>query len=126
MEQKGLSYIAPSQCNNIPLPDRRKKTTVLNICKHKLKSNNLGESILIGLSLVLAYISYFTYLFVYLFTHLFIYSFYLFVYFFIFLSHLFSLCILAFILPIYHFLYLLSQSILYYLLCINSVISVCS
>ena len=86
MEQKGLSYIAPSLCNNMPLPDRRKKTTVLNICKHKLKSNNLGESILIGLSLVLAYISNFTYLFVYLFIYPFIYLFILFICLFFYLS----------------------------------------
>ena len=69
----------------MPLPDRRKKTTVLNICKHKLKSNNLGESILIGLSLALAYISYFTYLFIYLFIYLPIYLFIQFIYLFIFL-----------------------------------------
>ena len=43
------------------------------------------------------------------------------IYFFIYLLTYFSLSLtyLTFILPIYHFLYLLSQSVLYYLLCIH-------
>ena len=98
------------------------KTTVLNTFKHNLKKTiswqfswKLG---LVGLFLVFTYIFY-----------PFVYwligpSIYLFTYFFLFhsFSHLFS----TFILPIYHFLYLASQSIFYCLLFIHSVISLYS
>ena len=103
------------------------KTTVLNFFKNNLKitswqfSWKLG---FIGLLLLFTYIPYpFIYLFIYSFIHSFIY---LFIYLFIFLSHLFSLLFLTSILPIYHPLSPLSQSILYYLLCIHFVISLCS
>ena len=51
---------------------------------------------------------------------------YLFIYLLICLSHLFILLFLTFILPIYHFLSTLSQSVLLYLLWIHFVISLCS
>ena len=66
----------------------------------------------------------FIYLFICLFIFLFIYLFVFYVL--IFLSLLFSLLFSTFILPTYRFLYLLSQSILHYLLCILFVISLCS
>ena len=65
---------------------------------------------LIGLLLVFTYIPCsFIYLFIYLLV-----------------SRLFSLLFLTFILPIYHLLSPLSQSILHYLACIHFVISLCS
>ena len=72
---------------------------------------------LIGLLMVFISIPY---RFIHLFTYLFVYSLICF------LSHLFSLLLLTFILPIYYFWYLLSHSILDYLLCIHFIISLCS
>ena len=66
----------------------------------------------------------FLYLIIYLFICLFICLFVL--YLLIFLALLFSLLFSTFILLIYPFLYLPSQSILHYLLCILFVISLCS
>ena len=72
-------------------------------------------SLFIRFNLFILFIHLFWFLlFIYLFIHLFIYlSIYLSTY--SFFSHLFDLLILAFILPIYHFLCLLSQSILFIL-----------
>ena len=142
MGQNDLSCIGPSLWNNLR-GSLKKKNSVSNACKHNLKKkyhDNLAGSwylqdyywyLLIFLTHLFIYLL--IHLFVYLFIYLFIYSFiiYLFIYLFIFyllifLSHLFSLLFLTFMLPICHFLYLVSQFVLYYLLCILFVISLCS
>ena len=98
-----------------------KKTTVLNAFEHNLKKNILAIELEASIYRIIIGIYLYS-----LPIKLFIFSFiYLFIYLFIFLSHLFSILLLTYTLPIYHFLSPLSQSILYYLLFIHFVISLC-
>ena len=111
MWPNGLSYIGRSLWKNPP--GSLKITTILNNFKHNLKKKSLWFNWklgFIGLLLVFTYIpNPFIYLFIYLFYLIIYYSFF---------YLLIFLLFFAFTLPIYHFLYLLSQSILCYLLCI--------
>ena len=114
MWQNGLSYIGPSLWSNLLGSLKKKKQfwILLSINWKEISWQFSWKLGFMGLLLVFTYIrNSFIYLFIFQL---------------IFLSHLFSFLFLTFIWPIYHFLYLLSQSILYYLLWILFVILFCS
>ena len=121
MKQKSLSCSGHSLWNNLPGP--MKKPNVLNTFKHNLKKKFLGNlagsyrinRVIIGTHLYSLPTHLFVYILIYLFVYLFVLP----------LSHFFSLLFLTFVWPFYHFLYLLSQSILYDS-CIHLVISLYS